>query len=246
MSTFILGDKKRVRYDEGLIDIVNKKYAKEISSSEEIILDSETKLESSRRSSTLIKIKGKIRTRREWSEYCNKHEILMANTNDFYQAGKFAPKKTLKFLREGFSEDLVVSDTVICYCAPHYSHVQIISWSDSNVSVPIERHSIFPEFPFQRIRLDYALTIDGGLSFFQSLFDTTDDEKIIKETLERLSNKKASDITIWIEKYRNSKFTSIPIRRDVRFLYTDLDEFSIAASEDFSDVGRAYKSMQNH
>ena len=116
----------------------------------------------------------------------------MISAPDIYQAGKSSSGKILRSLRKDFDKSCEVSSTIIQY-SPNDLSALITHNFGSTVVPPTEIN--IPMIPVYQITpLPQVLNEENGVTYFQSLFNTTDDPKTITEVLKHLSKKKANNI----------------------------------------------------
>lgn len=114
-----------------------------------------------------------------------------------YHLGKTAPDDYLNGLRNDFKKSLFITGTTIDYSKEGLGG-KIIHNYQSDVFAQFETK--LPIIPvYHEVCLEDALYQEGGLKFFQALFNTKDSADNIIKVLEKISGETAKNILLWTE-----------------------------------------------
>ncbi len=134
---------------------------------------------------------GSYRTQRDWIDFFNREGKAMISASDVYRV----PNLILPILRKDFNKSLLVTSTRISY-NPSDLGARIIHNFGSNVVEPKETSLIVPVYEDEQV--EKVAKTKEGLTYLQTLFDTEDDASKLIGRLERISEKEAKDIKIWM------------------------------------------------
>ncbi len=203
MNQQILGDKKRVRYDEGLVDVVNKKYEKEIVKPEEEVIDLGKKTVASGRvvldkypmsdgisAPFLHDLPG------FYSRF-DANGRIMISLPDVYQAAKYGDEELISSLRKDCEESAIITDTIRVVSLAQ-EDIIIHHGQNNKLVTSICKPVYVPDM--NQWTLDTALNLKIGLDYIKAIFNTNDDAEDIKKVLERLSNRDSEKIIVSTKK----------------------------------------------
>ncbi|MBI2129843.1 hypothetical protein HYU07_06425 [Candidatus Woesearchaeota archaeon] len=181
-------DSSNFKSPEAVLKHLIKNYAHELIQPQNITID----LQSA--------VNGAYKTQKDWIALYNAQEgefkgKRMISASDIYQAGKTASDEVLGSLRKDFDESWEVSSTRIRY-NPNDLGAKIVHNFGSTVVQPTKINiSVIPVY--QDTPLPRILNEEDGVTYFQSVLNTTDNPKTITEVLEHLSKRRAGDIRDW-------------------------------------------------
>ena len=156
---------------------------------------------------------------------------IMASLADYYQAAKSGDTNLISSLRADFNSSWIVGSDRIVY-EKDSLEATITSYFGSTVIEPFQRKVHIPHY--NGVILDSVLADPLGLTYLQSLFNTSDNVEEMKKALLDLSGKSSSETKVWTPDQSSRKST--PNR--AAFLGCSLVDFLI----DRSDLGSGGRS----
>jgi len=142
------------------------------------------------------------KTQNGWTEHYNGLGEVMAAAPDYYNAGKDAGRGFLRRIKKEFNNTPTVTSTRIIH---NNSDAKIVHYYGSGVIKPVEQDIVIPVFSCD-LNLEEALETKDGLAYLQKIFNTEDDAKTVKKTLERLSGYDAYEMLVCSKGKNDKKF----------------------------------------
>ncbi len=187
----MLGDKKRIRYDSGLVDKLNRMHEAD----EEKL----KKIRGSHKGAVLGKDVIKKDTGElvkedifAFLEYTNKMGGVVASMPDLYDSAKSTDKKIVPMLQQYFKENFITSTRL--YYDIKSPNADVIHYHGLKRVTANQKTIIVPEYT--TVSIDEVVRTVEGLRYARTLFNTTDDSEIIKRTLEFLTGQPSDKILL--------------------------------------------------